>query len=69
MQKISEAIVAGSLEAIGNKEASKLAAELKAQETENRRVLIEEHGGRVVAAYTPNRRQRRAQQAKLRSKK
>ena len=64
MQLISEAMVAGSLEEIAKREE----AERRAAEVEKREALLAA-GGRVVAPYEPNRRQRRAQKAKLRSKK
>lgn len=60
MQKISEAIVAGSLEAISEKEK----ADMEAQR--DKLIAV---GGRAVEPYIPNRKQRRAQQAKLRDKR
>jgi len=57
MQKISEAIVAGSLEAIS-------------KDTERERKIKDKYGedARRVDPYRPNRKQRRAQAAKERNK-
>lgn len=63
MQLISEAIVDGSLEEIAKREE----ADRKAAEIERREQLLAS-GGRKVEPFNANRKQRRAQEARLRRK-
>lgn len=71
MEKISEAIVAGSLESIAEA-TRKLTPALGTPADEKRREEIRRDYGDdavMVAPYSPNRKQRRAQEARKRSKK
>jgi len=63
MEEISRAIVEGSLDSIKESLTEKERAEM-----ERKRDVLIEKGGRAVEPYVPNRKQRRAQKARLRRK-
>lgn len=65
MQLISEAITAGSLEDI----AAKAKAEEAEREAAKRREAFIESGAKVVEPYEPNRKQRRAMEARYKTLK